>query len=255
MAITGTDVRELVDTWREAAAGMDRLDSGIESEVGKATLRLAASATVQHLATRAVGLDEATLQPARQWTADYVGGKLAETTVAQIDAKAKAAATASLSAVGTWAMTGNGPLLWSGFVGVAFGIVLAIIDFGRDVTLGFLTGTIVVPGGVMVWLLRGLVWTGNNAAAAVRTTWAEAQAVGLQADKVMAPVVAVERRLWTAAGGAARPAADFTAKARERAKWTVAGAIALASFGVILLIIGGYSGYMEWDAARTSTGF
>lgn len=253
--ITGTDVRELVDTWREAAAGMGRLDTRVEREVGQATLRLAASSTVRHLSTHAVGLDEATLQPARQWTADYVGGQLAEKAVGQLDAKAQAAATATLNAVGTWAMTGNGPVLWSGVLGIAFGIVLAIIDFGHDVTLGFLTGAIVVPGGVMAFLLRGLVSTGNNAAAAIRTTWADAQAVGLQADKVMAPVVAVERRLWTAAGGAARPAADFTAKARNRAQWTVAGAVALACLGVLLLVIGGYQAYTEWDAARNSTGF
>ena len=55
--------------------GMDRLDSRADAKSGRRPCGSPPPSTVRHLSTRAVGLDEATLQPARRWTADYVGGQ------------------------------------------------------------------------------------------------------------------------------------------------------------------------------------
>jgi hypothetical protein len=60
--------------------------------------------------------------------------------------------------------------------------------------------------------------------------------------------------LW-AAGGAPHPGVPLIDQVRLRAQLIVGGVLGAIGVGVLILIVGAISGYNEFNAASTSTGF
>jgi hypothetical protein len=125
--ISATNVQNLVERYNQAARDIDALTgTKVEAEVAPAALRTNATATLNHLSSRASGVGEAELAPLEKWVNNYhPGGTRAERVVGTIDKSA----TKVLKDVATWAFSGTAALYLIGLIiSAAVGL---IVDWGQ----------------------------------------------------------------------------------------------------------------------------
>jgi hypothetical protein len=253
-----TNVTNLVEGYRQAAREIDAL-TGMEGEIAQASLRSNAAATMAHISTRATGVSSADLAPLDRWIGDYRGGARVERAVGAIDKSVQTGATKVLQDAGTWAMTGQAPLLLSGILSGIAGVVALLINWGEyaGTALAFwAAGGVVIPGGVLYHGLRGAVVGVQEGAQQMRTTWASASTIGSQAQRVLETTsLPVERDVWRAVGGAPHPGVPLVERARLRAQLIVGGVLGVLGVGALIFIYGVIKAYNEYNAAMTGTGF
>lgn len=254
--VAAAQVQQLIDGYRKAALALDRESNRVEKEIGRAALRTNATQMLKYISTRSVGVGEATLQPLRQWVADYSGGDVAERAIAGFDNAATNVAKNALREVGQWALKGNSLLMVGGVFGTITGVVLGIVDFGRDAGASLITALAAgaIPGGLLLLVLRGTAQAGSEAVEFARTSWAAASALGVRAMNVLESNALVAEREIMQTLGTPHIGVPLVSQARSRAQTIVGLGIAAVLAGLIFLGVGLYLAVDEYSRAASGIG-
>lgn len=121
MAATGAEISQLRELYRQARTDIAQLSDPFERDVGLAALRLEATHAYRELQSTAVGMDDASIAPLKDYVLSLTGGDNVEALVQSLDREAQGFAKKVLQNL--WVLLTTGVLV--GVLGVVTNIVLA----------------------------------------------------------------------------------------------------------------------------------
>ncbi|MDQ2757863.1 MAG: hypothetical protein M3Y71_15130 [Actinomycetota bacterium] len=244
MSVAASEISGLVESYGRARAVIDSLADPVEREVGLASLRLEATATMKQMRTTGAGVTDPALIQLVDYVGSLEGGERAEKAVGYLDAQAQKAMQKALSIVGQAALSGS--LVLGAGVSVVLGWAVTFTDVLQQVGSAAFA-TLVGGGSVGVALFRGLVSTSQAAGEATTRGWAWAESVGVPSDIALKDARERQGRCWAGAGGRPTAPTPFSSRARSRAQVIVGGLLAVAGVGLLFVLYGAYEAYSVWS--------
>jgi hypothetical protein len=180
MPVGKSELLDLRESYRAARTAIEKL-SGLERDVGLASLRLEAVATYGHLLTTAQGLRDEDAAVLKEYVVNLVGGEDIEASVAWLDSQAKTLAKSALSTITS--VLGGGVL--AGGVATIAGVIVLIasaaVDAGAGLVTAFLGG-----GSVAYAIIRTIGAAAQGGQEAWIKSWSWASSVGVASDAALA---------------------------------------------------------------------